>query len=169
MEWTVTTITNLCTEYCRKCGVEFKGEVVINGRLKKSLGRCIYTIDGNSVCTPIRIEIAAGLLKVATDESIMDVIGHECAHYVTAAITKEKHGHDAVFKFYCSKIGTKADKTTVAVDRIIPPEKSFKYTFYCKKCGKFLGGRHRMCKEVQNLDDYYSTCCNSDVTLQQNW
>lgn len=108
MAWTVERITELCVEYCDRCNIKFNSPVVINGRLTRTLGRCFYEGHG-SVWNPVKIEISRQLLETATDESIEAVIAHECAHYVSCAITHENHGHDSTFRFYCEKIGTTND------------------------------------------------------------
>ena len=108
MVWTIERITELCVEYCGRCDIKFNSPVVINGRLTRTLGRCFYERHG-SVWNPVKIEISRQLLETATDESIEAVIAHECAHYVSCAITHENHGHDSTFRFYCEKIGTTND------------------------------------------------------------
>lgn len=108
MAWTVERITELCVEYCDRCNIKFNSPVVINGRLTRTLGRCFYEGHG-SAWNPVKIEISRQLLETATDESIEAVIAHECAHYVSCAITHENHGHDSTFRFYCEKIGTTND------------------------------------------------------------
>lgn len=167
--WTVEKITELCVEYCKKCNVTFNSPVIINSRLTRTLGRCFYT-KHNEVWNPTKIEISKQLLETSTDESIKAVIAHECAHYVTCAITHKYHGHDSTFKFYCAEIGTNNDMTHYDnLERTKDNKDIYKYTIYCSKCGKFVGGRSRACQVTKHPENYLTKCCNVEITVKQNW
>lgn len=168
MRWTTDIIKELCVEYCGKCGVEFQSPVVINNCLTRTLGRCIYTKNG-SVINPMTIEISRQLLETSADESIKDIIMHECAHYVVAALTHEIHGHDAVFKKYCAIIGTTNDTIYADPKRTTSYDNIYKYTIYCSKCGKFVGGRSRASKVIKMPENFYTNCCNAELKISQNW
>ena len=143
--WTIEKITSMCIEYCGKAGIKFNSPVVVNSRLTRTLGRCFYVRRGE-IWNPEKIEISQQLLETSTDESIEAVIAHECAHYVTCAITHEYHGHDSTFKHYCNIIGTNNNMTHYDdLQRTKKNEDIYKYTLYCSKCGKFVCGRSRMC------------------------
>lgn len=167
--WTIERITNLCIDYCRKCGITFNSPVIINGRLTRTLGRCFYMRAGE-VWKPTKIEISRQLLETSTDESIEAVIAHECAHYVACAVTHENHGHDSTFRFYCEKIGTSND-TAVYEDlqRTKTNEEIYKYTLYCSECGKFVGGRSRASRIIKEPWDYYTKCCDAELKVVKNW
>lgn len=167
--WTIERITELCVEYCGRCNVKFNSPVVINGRLTRTLGRCYYNCMGE-VCNPVRIEISKQLLETATDASIEAVIAHECAHYVTCVLTHRNHGHDATFRFYCAKIGTTNDTPVFnGIEKTKSNEEIYKYTIYCSKCGKFVGGRTRACRVTKNPEFFFSTCCSAALKISQNW
>ena len=167
--WTVERITELCIDYCKRCDVIFNSPVVINNRLTRTLGRCFYMRMGD-VWNPTKIEISRQLLKTATDESIEAVIAHECAHYVACALTHKNHGHDSTFRFYCEKIGTINDTAVYAdLERTTANEEIYKYTLYCSKCGKFVGGRSRACRITKEPENFYTKCCNVEVKVCQNW
>ena len=167
--WTIERITNLCIDYCRKCGVTFNSPVIINGRLTRTLGRCFYMRTGEA-WKPTKIEISRQLLETSTDESIEAVIAHECAHYVACAVTHENHGHDSTFRFYCEKIGTSND-TAVYEDlqRTKTNEEIYKYTLYCSECGKFVGGRSRASRIIKEPWNYYTKCCDAELKIIKNW
>ena len=167
--WTIERITELCIDYCSKCNIAFNSPVIINGRLTRTLGRCFYNCI-NGVWNPSKIEISRQLLETATDESIKAVIAHECAHYVTCAITHEDHGHDSTFRFYCKKIGTTNDTTFYNnIERTKNNEEIYKYTVYCSECGKFVAGRSRACRITQNPQYFRSKCCAAAIEVRQNW
>lgn len=167
--WTIDRITELCVDYCGRCNVKFNSPIIINGRLTRTLGRCFYKRTG-AVWNPTKIEISRQLLETASDSSIEAVIAHECAHYVTCAITHEDHGHDSTFRFYCEKIGTTNDTSVYAnIERTKPNEEIYKYTIYCSKCGKFIGGRSRACRLTKAPNTFFSKCCNAEIKVVQNW
>ena len=167
--WTIARITELCVDYCGRCGVTFNSPVIINARLTRTLGRCFYARKGE-VWNPTKIEISRQLLETATDESIEAVIAHECAHYIACALTHEHHGHDSTFRFYCNKIGA-TNGTAVYNDlqRTKANEEIYKYTLYCSKCGKFVGGRSRASRVTKEPWNYYTKCCDSEIKVIQNW
>ena len=169
--WTVEKIIEICNTACNKCDISFDGSVVINGRLKRTLGRCHYEMIAG-LCYPTKIEISKSLLELAEDSFITDVILHECAHYITTAITHENHGHDAVFKHFCLKIGT-YNYTRTAHKISYKQEDShkslFKYSIYCEKCKQLVENRSRACKLTKNPEFYRSKCCDSPLKVEQNW
>lgn len=168
--WTVEKIVNICEAACAKCDVDFIGSVIINGRLKKTLGRCHNEMI-NGILYPTKIEISKTLLELAEDSMIIDVILHECAHYIVTAITHERHGHDAVFKHYCLKIGTNNYNATTKISYSTKDghKTYFKYSIYCKKCGQLVDNRSRACKITKYPAYYYSKCCGSPLKVEQNW
>ena len=167
--WTVERITELCIKYCKRCDVIFNSPVVINNRLTRTLGRCFYIRIGE-VWNPTKIEISKQLLETSTDKSIKAVIAHECAHYVACALTHKNHGHDSTFRFYCEKIGTINDTAVYSdLERTTTNEEIYKYTLYCSKCGKFVGGRSRACRITKEPENFYTKCCNVKIKVCQNW
>ena len=151
MAWTVERITELCVEYCDRCNIKFNSPVVINGRLTRTLGRCFYEGHG-SVWNPVKIEISRQLLETATDESIEAVIAHECAHYVSCAITHENHGHDSTFRFYCKKIGTTNDTAVYSdLERKKETKKSINILFIALAAGNLLQANSVLVALLKNL------------------
>lgn len=172
--WTIERIKKLCVEYCGKVDVPFDAPIGINSRFTTTLGRCSYKFI-NGIYTPTKIEFSKQLLETATDESIEAVIGHECAHYVTIFLTREKHGHDATFRSYCKKRGV---TNSAAIYHDIkykenhePAEEYeiFKYSIYCSCCGKLVANRRRACKITKQTSLYSSSCCNASLKVIQNW
>ena len=168
--WSIEMIKALCIECCRKCEVEFTAEVRINGRLKAVLGRCIYE-KMDEYCFPICLEFSKQFLETSTDQSVIDVIKHECAHYIVTKITHTNHGHDAVFKSYCAQIGTLNDTATFVPALTSETDKTtlHKYSIYCSGCGGYIDHRDRACKITKQLHLYYSHCCGKPLRVTQNW
>lgn len=167
--WTIERLTNLCIEYCGRAGVEFNSPVIINPRSRRRLGGCYRRLDWNG-WVPTKIEFSKIFLSVASDEEVEKVVAHECAHYVTTALTHEDHGHDEIFRHYCAVIGTDNDGYYLILDSYAEhADKVYKYTFYCSKCGKFAGGRSRACTITQHPEWYKANCCQAPLNMIQNW
>lgn len=168
--WTIERLTALCIEYCGRAGVEFNSPVTINPRTTRRLGGCYYEWNPRVGYFPTEIEFSKTFLSVASDEEIEKVVAHECAHYVTFALTHVKHEHDEVFRHYCKVIGTDNDKYILVVNSYAEhSDKVYKYTFYCSKCGQFVGGRSRACKLTKHPEWYKANCCQAPLNMIQNW
>lgn len=166
--YSISEITNKYKELAKSLGEEYNTPVMINGRLTRTLGRVISDVR-NGKLFPRRIEISRQLLETATKESIDEVLIHEFCHWYLATTTHEDHGHDAVFKELCMRLGGGSGKTTTHVDRIVENSKLFKYQCFCAECGKELGHYSRAGKVIQYPERFYSYCCNADLKVVQNW
>jgi predicted SprT family Zn-dependent metalloprotease len=151
-------------EYCgkafEKAGYDFNAENIeirINGRLTRTLGRCFAEIRAG-VVYPTKIEFSRRLLETSVDDSIIAVIEHECCHALVALETGERHGHDAVFKRMCARIGCTNDGTSTHVERTVADSEVYKYSVFCSNDG-FLRGYNRMCSTLKNLSNCYCPKC----------
>lgn len=158
-----------CREAFRKAGYDFDNyniEVSFNGRLTKTLGRCIGKYRGNEFY-PVKIEFSKLLIETSTDKSVVDVIYHECAHALVDIETKTHHGHDKVFKEMCARIGTTNDGTvTKDLERTVSEEEVYKYFIKCCDCRRIVGKRHRLCNVVKNPQLYHCSCGGSLEVIQ---
>ena len=143
----------------------FNIPIVINGRLTRTLGRCCY-----HNLTPDRIEISKNVATYCSAEEITQILKHEWVHYYITKITNERHGHDALFRSYCSKIGCAADKPKVELEGLKANRDIIsKYTVTCEGCGKKYY-YNRMTKKLRDLSFCFCAECNSsDLTLTQNY
>jgi len=158
------------TEAFEKGGYNFNDyniDVKVNNRLTKTLGRCMYIRRGD-VIIPHKIELSGQLLTTAADQSIIDVIYHECAHALTTIETNEKHGHDAVFKAMCRRIGTSNDGITTNVERTVEDTEVYKYFVYCNNCGQIAGKYHRA-GNVVKYPEHYHCKCGGSLRIVQNY
>ena len=161
-------LTNMCKEICRTAGHDFTIPVKINKRLTRTLGRVSCT-KVNGVVINTLMEISYQLLTTATFDSIKAVVEHECAHYLVNEETHEHHGHDAVFKAMCARIGCANDGTVCySLNREVPETQVYKYFVICEKCGETVGKYHRAGKVVQNPELY--TCkCGGSLIVTKNF
>ena len=108
--WSVEDIIKECERLSSLVGDTFDLQVAINGRLTRTLGRvCTLVNTRTGYVTLQRMEFARQLLETASDESIKGIIGHEWCHYIIAKTTHERHGHDALFKSWCARVGVEND------------------------------------------------------------
>lgn len=165
--WTVADITKECERISAKVGDTFNIPVKINGRLTRTLGRVIMR-KSNGVWIPELMEISKQLLETSTEESIISVIEHEWCHYYVTKETGEDHGHDAIFKATCARIGCANNKTKTKVERVV--EVHSKYEVYCGTCDKVIAEYSRMSKNLKRLDECHcNKCKTSNLKLIQNW
>jgi len=154
-------------EACRKGGMTRKIPISFNGRLTRTHARVISDWKGNDLI-PNRAEFSKQLIETATDDSIHQVILHEAAHAIVTELTREPHGHDAVFKRMCGKLDCSLDRASGEVER--HTEVKNKYDIYCDSCKEVIGGFSRMCRTVREVK--YCTCkrCGkSNLRVIQNW
>lgn len=93
---TLQEIKKRCEDAFAIVGLEFDLPVLINSRLTKTLGRCIYKRCGDQVY-PLRIEFSRQFIETSTEQCIQDVILHECAHAIACIETGERQGHNTYF------------------------------------------------------------------------
>ena len=158
------------TEIFAKSGYDFSTcgiDVKINKRLTKTLGRCIGVWHGD-LYIPQKIEFSAELLTTSTDKSIIDVIYHECAHALVGLETGEKHGHDAVFKAMCRRIGTDNDGISTKVERTVEDTEIYKYFVYCNQCGQIVS-KYRRAGNVVKHPECYHCKCGGSLRVVQNY
>ncbi len=169
--WNITDIKNELNRLSESVGDTFDIPVSINGRLTRTLGRVTQEVNRSTgYCRPLRMEFSRQFLETSTNESIKSVIGHEWSHYYTAKTTGENHGHDAVFKANCARVGCTEDKTTTKVDRTVSEESLHKYTVHCPTCNDTIGFYDRMCNTLKHLDQCTCTRCGGgNLTYTQNW
>lgn len=143
------------------CGVSCP--VSINNRLSCTLGRAIFQRRCGRWIN-VRIEFSGDMIRRATEDSIKEVLLHECAHVIANYRTGNDEGHNATFKAVCHEIGTYNDKTYTKVEYKEGPEKPvlkafspYRYEILCQKCG-VIGRFARACKTTKNIERYHCTC-----------
>ena len=161
-------LTKMCKDICAGAGYDFTIPVKINKRLTRTLGRVSWIRTNGRVRSTL-MEFSYQLLATATLDSIKDIVAHECAHYLVNEETHESHGHDAVFKEMCARIGCVNDGTIChSLQRSVPETQVYKYFVICKDCGKIVGKYHRAGKLVQN-PECYSCKCGGDLEVVKNF
>ena len=165
---TLQEVKERCEKAFASVGLEFKNiNVLINGRLTRTLGRCCYERSCGKV-VPVRLEFSRQFLETSTEQNIQNVILHECAHAIACIETGERQGHNQYFKNVCKHLGTNNDGTTTAVDSTVSETQLYKYFVICKDCGQMCGKYHRAGKVIKNIN-YYHCSCGGNLKVEQNF
>ena len=168
MTWTVQEIKQYLDELAASIDLVYNTPIKINGRLTKTLGRVIAEPAAFDSYKPEVIEFSKQFLETSTDESVRQTIMHEFCHWAVLIETGEVHGHDAVFKAMCRKIGCEANRPQIKVERTVSDDKLFKYTVRCDECGNEIH-YNRAGKVVKNPEWYGCGKCGGDLEVIQNW
>lgn len=168
MIWTVQEIKQYLNELAASIGLVYNTPVKINGRLTKTLGRVVAEPAAFDSYKPEVIEFSKQFLETSTDESVRQTIMHEFCHWAVLIETGEVHGHDAVFKAMCRKIGCEANRPQIKVERTVSDDKLFKYIVKCKDCDNEIH-YNRAGKVVKNPEWYGCGKCGGDLEVIRNW
>lgn len=168
MTWTIQEIEEYLSELAASIDLEFNTPIKINGRLTKTLGRVIAEPAMFDSYKPEKIEFSRQFLETSTDESVRQTIMHEFAHWAVLVETGQPHGHDAIFKAMCRKIGCQADRPQTHVERIVSDDKIFKYIVKCDECGNEVH-YNRAGKVVKQPWAYSCGKCGGELEVIQNW
>lgn len=169
MTYDINRIEKEFAAACQTMKVELDTPILINNRLRTTLGRVCYkrvNNDDEEAILPSKIEFSKNFILNSSDEDIKEVILHEAAHYIAITLTGERHGHDKYFKSICEKIGTANDKTF-----FVDKENSIKtkYTVKCPHCG-FENAYSRRGKVINNVENYSCGVCGcKELEVIQNW
>ena len=162
----ITTVREICYAKAQEFGFILTCPIMENTRFSTTLGRVTWNEQGKLE----KIEFSAALLKTATERTIMDTILHELAHAFVYLETGEIHGHDAMFRSMCHRLGTLNDGMYAKnFELTVSKEEYYKYDIYCEKCGKLVGHRSRACKVTKNPEEFLSHCCNAGIKVVQNY
>jgi predicted SprT family Zn-dependent metalloprotease len=151
-----------CERLSDKLCVHFDLPVRINNRLTRTLGRVCF--EGGS---PYVMEISGPMLKTCTDETIIQTVRHEWAHWYAWRTDGVIHGHDQRFRDICDLIDCKHNRAKNKVERLEGAEPIYKYTVSCK-CGK-TWNYSRKGNVIKNIDLCYCPHCHGELTVKQNF
>lgn len=168
MTWTIQEIESYLRELAESIDLVYDTPVKINGRLTKTLGRVISEPAAFDSYKPQVIEFSRQFLETSTDESVRQVIKHEFSHWAVLVETGEVHGHDAIFKAMCRRIGCQADRPQTKVERTVSDDKLFKYIVKCEDCGNEVH-YNRAGKVVKQPWAYSCGRCGGELHVQKNF
>ena len=98
----VKAIVNRVSELDENYAFVGKMEIAYNGRLSRTLARCLTEITrrGGKVveARPFKLEFGKTILNVESKEALEQTVLHEVAHAITNYVHQENCGHDRRFK-----------------------------------------------------------------------
>ena len=168
---TLKDLENCCKDLSAQVNDEFSVPILINPRLTSALGICRYQGNDISGYEPTSIEISERYLNTASNEDILHTIKHEWCHYYVTKLTRERHGHDKLFKSMCKHVGIK-DTRQHELDKVTASNlyEQKKYTVYCPTCGRSIAGFDRMCNSLKGISFCTcKTCGKNGLYYKQNW
>ena len=165
--YTIEDLKIMVYDICNKAGVNFTGPVELNSRLLTTLGR-VMNVDNK----PIRVEFSKNFIENATDETVISVCKHECAHIIALVRSGKPQHHNSYFKSICAELGTTNDGTTTNVERSVAGKAYHRYTIICPNCGE-IGSRQKMCASLRDIKNCWCVKCGEStvgkLTYIQNW
>ena len=102
--WTLEEIREEYDRLDRYLGIDTRPiRLSFSKKMRRQHGVCCFRGD-----RPTEIRLADFLR--ADDDAMLDTARHEYAHAAAALLTGRRHGHDAVWKDICVKIGCKPER-----------------------------------------------------------
>lgn len=117
----------------RMLGIDTSGiELKVSGRAVRQLGSF-------RASSPLRITLSAMVME--DDALFMDTLRHEYAHAAVHILYPgERHGHDAIWKKLCRRIGCRPQSRTELTEKAAQlRSERVKYIVRCKGCGRESG------------------------------
>ena len=102
--WTLKEIREEYDRLDRYLGIDTRLiRLSFSKKMRRQHGVCCFRGD-----RPTEIRLADFLR--ADDDAMLDTVRHEYAHAAAALLTGRRHGHDAVWKDICVRIGCKPER-----------------------------------------------------------
>lgn len=157
-------VKKIFTKTAEKAGCAIVCPITFNGRFKNVTGRVSYTSNGR---LPSKVEFSKRYFESESYEKCVQVIKHECAHYIVIMRTHESHNHDEVFRAVCKEIGCTLTGEYAEIETPSDAIVSYKWEIRCSKCGKIIRKYKRLPAKFNNLNGFTSCCCNAPVKLKE--
>lgn len=167
---TLSKIIEICNEKAELFNYDIDFPITLNSRLTSTLGR-VKRYPGSKYT--LSMEFSKNFVETSSDDLVKEVVIHELAHAIVNSLyPDERVGHGPRFKdMYFALGGTGAAKgaKTMIEENVEEVDRIYKYTCYCSKCKKFIGGYKRAGKVIKNIDSCTSKCCGAAINMFQNW
>lgn len=150
-------------------------EVAYNGRLSRSLARCLTrnTLNRGKIvkAEPYKLEFGKTILNVESHETLRQVVLHEVAHAIANKRHVDNCGHDKRFKAVCTEIGCTdsgaTTKTSTSVEEIrrASDKVGYKHKITCNGCGSthYYTRATKIVNAIKNGSrNYYCPKCKND-------
>jgi len=151
-EITIEQLTNIAKQFTlNEYNIELDIPIVINNRLKSTLGRYKFTKKGN----PIQIDISGKLLSLANRQVAIGVVKHEAVHFALGKLGKPNRDGDPYFEKELIRLGIPSSRNRDRAVKFVGE----KYVFECKKCKRNISTTVK--KVMRENELYLSSCCHS--------
>jgi SprT-like protein len=127
--------------------------VVWNGRLKKAMGRFLFSYQGKKRI-PVRIEMSKHAAQFINREIFIAVLLHELCHYHLFIQGHPFDDHHPLFEKELGRVGA------ISTNTVQIPQKGFE--LICSQCQQTIGTRRRM-----NTSRYLSGCCKAKIAKKE--
>lgn len=163
--WTLNELREEYDRLDRFLGLDTTGiRLSFSRRMQRQHGVCCFRGD-----LPVEIRLADFLRT--DDEAFVETARHEYAHAAAALLTGRRHGHDALWKQLCCKIGCRPERLAAPCPMQERRNDARGYLVRCKACGaesRYL----RRGPVVQSIEAGRRSCrcrrCGgSDFTLER--
>lgn len=152
--YTVERISELVDEILHSEGYTRYFPVKISKRMTTTLG-WVKSIRSLGTASIMEMKFSAELLDKGTDEHVLDIIKHECAHAILIMRDPHTdHGHDAEFVRECNRLQCKSTGRHIAYRELMEQdteEKPPRYQVYCKHCNTLVLSRYNYSTKVDDL------------------
>ena len=127
--WTLEEIREEYDRLDRYLGIDTRAiRLSFSKRMRQQYGVCCFRGD-----RPTEIRLADFL---RTDENAMlDTARHEYAHAAAALLTGQRHGHDALWRSLCVRIGCKPERLAERTAAQEAKNAARGYLVRCETCG----------------------------------
>lgn len=128
--WTLNELRNEYDRLDRLLGIDTSGiRLSFSGRMRRQHGVCCFR--GN---VPVEIRLAEFLRADAP--ALLDTARHEYAHAAAALLSGCRHGHDALWRSLCTRIGCRPERLAA----VSPAQEALNaargyYLVQCTACG----------------------------------
>lgn len=127
--WTLEEIREEYDRLDRYLGIDTRLiRLSFSKKMRRQHGVCCFRGD-----RPAEIRLADFLR--ADDDAMLDTARHEYAHAAAALLTGRRHGHDAVWKDICVRIGCKPERLAGTTAAQEAKNAGCGYLVRCKTCG----------------------------------
>ena len=127
--WALEEIREEYDRLDRYLGIDTRAiRLSFSKRMRQQHGVCCFR---GGCPTEIRL---ADFLR-ADDEAMLDTARHEYAHAAAALLTGQRHGHDALWKSLCVRIGCRPERLAEQAAAQAAKNAGRSYVVRCKTCG----------------------------------
>lgn len=156
---------NECVEELKRINMDISNNIVevkVNGRLSRSLGRCVYNRRYGSYTIEINPCMLGDSVEInATKNTIIHELIHTCPGCMNHGYQWKRRG-DRVNRMLGYNISRCASSNELEADGVEIKLREYKYALECPTCGNQWKYR-RWCESLENPSRYQCSKCKSKL------